>query len=269
MMNLKQLINKSVYGTIGYISSQEDLNILEQYIAYNLPVLKEFKRIAAFTNYRDYSDTDLILKNNSLWIKYFPDCVFINNPINRGHNFGTADLDNLAFNYCKSMKIEWLCKSSNDTLLQSSILDKQINEADFYYMNGIGYGGLQTHNFDFDKVIKEDFFPQTNFYFMNIDKVDCIVEKEYLDKTYEYVQSIPNYTGKVWDYVEGWSCETFLRNCINRNNLIKEHLVSEEEYLKLLYIIKEYQIYDPSHKNIMVGGICHYHFFNNDINEIK
>jgi hypothetical protein len=39
-MNLKQLINKSVYGVVGYISSQNDLDLLEQYILYNLPVLK-------------------------------------------------------------------------------------------------------------------------------------------------------------------------------------------------------------------------------------
>jgi len=28
-MNLKQLINKSIYGTVGYISSQDDLNFIE------------------------------------------------------------------------------------------------------------------------------------------------------------------------------------------------------------------------------------------------
>ena len=50
-MLLKELINKSVYGTIGYLSSQEDLETLEQYILYNLPVLKEFKQIVVATNY--------------------------------------------------------------------------------------------------------------------------------------------------------------------------------------------------------------------------
>jgi hypothetical protein len=55
-MNLKQLINKSVYGTIGYISSQDDLNLLEQYILYNLPVLKEFKKIIVATNYKNYPE---------------------------------------------------------------------------------------------------------------------------------------------------------------------------------------------------------------------
>jgi hypothetical protein len=50
-MLLKELINKSVYGTIGYIKSQDDINTLESYILYNLLVLKEFKQIVIATNY--------------------------------------------------------------------------------------------------------------------------------------------------------------------------------------------------------------------------
>ena len=30
-MLLKQIINKSVYGTVGYISSQDDIDLLESY----------------------------------------------------------------------------------------------------------------------------------------------------------------------------------------------------------------------------------------------
>jgi hypothetical protein len=49
-MLLKELINKSVYGTIGYIASQDDIDLLESYILYNLPVLKEFKQIVIAGN---------------------------------------------------------------------------------------------------------------------------------------------------------------------------------------------------------------------------
>ena len=148
-MNLKQLINESVYGTIGYISSQDDLDILEQYILHNFPVLKEFKKILIATNYKDPSNTDLILKNNKLWESYFSNCSYINNSINRGHNFGTADLDNLLFDYCKLYNIKWLCKSSNDVILQESILYKPIEKADFYYLNGISYEDLHLNNFNY------------------------------------------------------------------------------------------------------------------------
>ena len=74
-MNLKQLINQSVYGTIGYISSQSDLNLIEQYIIYNLPVLKEYKQIIVATNYKNYPE--LTKENTQLWTKYFPNCIII------------------------------------------------------------------------------------------------------------------------------------------------------------------------------------------------
>lgn len=266
-MNLKQLINKSVYGTIGYISSQNDLDLLEQYILYNLPVLKEFKKIVVATNYKDSSNTNLILKNNKLWESYFPNCSYINSPTNRGHNFGTADLDNLIFGYCKLYNIEWLCKSANDIILQESILNKEIEEADFYYLNGIGYGGMTQYNFDFDKIIEQDFYPQTNFYFINVSKIDYLNDKEHINEIYNKVQNIPNYNNKAWEY--GFkSCEGLLKECIEKNNLSKYHLISQEKYLILLKLIKDNFIHDPSHKNIMIEGICHYQNNNQPIIEI-
>lgn len=267
-MNLKQLINKSVYGTIGYISSQDDLDLLEQYIVYNLPVLKEFKKIIIATNYKDSSNTDLILKNNKLWESYFPDCSYINSSTNRGHNFGTADLDNMLFDFCKLYNIEWLCKSSNDIILQKSILDKEIEKADFYYLNGISYEDLYLNNFDYEKIINNKFFPQTNFYLINVSKCDYLNDKKYLDITYEQMKIIPNYNGKIWEYIKGWSCELFLKKCVERNNLTKYYLLNKEKHNKLCEIVNIYKIGDPSHKNIMIEGICHFQFSNQNVIEI-
>jgi hypothetical protein len=265
-MNLKQLINKSVYGTIDYISSQDDLNKLEQYILYNLPTLKEFKQIIVATN---YSDIDLFHSNNKeLWTKYFPQCVLIDSFRNRGHSFGTADLDNMLFRHCKEENIEWLCKSANDIIIQESLLDKEIDEADFYYMNGIGVGGMVKYDFDFDRIINEDFYPQSNFYFINVNKTDYLNNKEYLDETYEYIQTVENYNGKIWEYIQGWSCEDFLKQCIERNKLIKSHLVSQKKYLILLELVKNHNIHDSSHKNIMIEGICHLQYPEQQIIEI-
>ena len=263
-MNLKQLINKSIYGTIGYISSQDDIDLLEQYILYNLPVLKEFKNIVVATNYSSSFQTE----NTQLWKKYFPNCVILDSEINRGHNFGTADLDNLVFNWCKENNEEWLCKVSNDIILQDIILDKQVDEADFYYMNGIGYGGMVPYNFDFDQIVSKDFYPQTNFYFINVSKTDYLNNKEYLNETYQVISSIHNYNGRIWEYIQGWSCETFLKECIERNNLTKNHLISEEKYLYLLQVIKDNNIHDCSHKNMMIEGICHFQYSNQLIIEI-
>jgi hypothetical protein len=265
-MLLNKLINKSIYGTIGYISSQNDLELLEQYILYNLSVLKKFKQVIVATNYKNYPE--FVNKNIQLWKKYFPNCILLNSEINRGHNFGTADLDNMLFDWCKGNNEKWLCKSVNDIILQKSILDKEVEEADFYYLNGIGYGGMYQYNFDFNRIINEDFYPQTNFYFINVNKTDYLNNKEYLDITYGYTKNIPNYDGKIWEHIQGWSCEDFLKQCVGRNNLKKYHLIPQNKYFTLLETIKNFNTHDPSHKNIMIGGVCHFHYPNEKVIEI-
>jgi len=263
-MNLKQLINKSTYGTIGYISSQDDLDLLESYIVYNLPVLKEFKQVIIATNYSN----NLQNENTQLWKKYLSNCIILDSKINRGHNFGTADLDNLVFNYCKDNNIKWLCKSSNDVILTKDILDTNIEEKDFYYLNGISYEDLHLNNFDSEKIYNNHFYPQTNFYLIDVSKCDYLNNYEYLDETYQYSKTIPNYNGKIWEYINGWSCENFLKECVKRNNLTKHYLLDMFQHNKLCEIIKLYQIGDPSHKNIMIEGICHFQYPNQNILEI-
>ena len=255
-MILKDIINKSYYGTINYIHNKESLEVLERYIKFNLNILKEYKGIIVATT---YNDLDLAIRNAQLWQKYFPKCKIIDLSENRGHNFGTADLDNALFDYCKNNDIEWLCKTSSNLILKKQVLNIPIQESDFYYMNGIGFGGMVKYGFDNKCIINEDFFPQTNFYFINVSKTDYLNDKEYIDKTYSEIQNIPNYNGKIWEYFQGWECEGFLKECINRNNLSKYHLIPQKTYIKLLEYIKQQQIHDCSHKNIMIEGICHFH----------
>lgn len=261
-MVIRELINKSVYGTIGYIDSQESINKVEQYILYNLPVLSQFNNIIVAAN---YSEEKWYIPYYRLWKKYFPDHINIISSENRGHNHGYADLDNLLVDYCKENSIEWLCKSANDVIIQESFLDKQIGEADFYYFNGIGFGGMVKYDFDNERIINEDFYPQTNFYFINVSKIDYLNNTEYLDSTYETIQSIPDYNGRIWEYFQGWSCEDFLKDCINRNNLLKEHLISKQSYISLLNLVKSNNIHDSSHKNIVIEGVCHYHNLNQGV----
>lgn len=265
-MKVKNLINKSYYGTIGYVSSKNDLENLERYILHNLAILNEYKQIIVATNYKNYPE--LTEENSNLWKKYFPDCILLDSKINRGHNHGYTDLDNLIIDYCKNNNIEWLCKSANDIIIQPSHLTKDIPEADFYYLNGIGYGGMVKYNFDNKRIINEDFYPQTNFYFINVSKIDYLNDKKYLDDSYEYIKSIPNYNGRIWEYIREWTCERFLRKCVERNKLKIHHLISEEKYIKLLNYVKQTQIHDCSHKNLLIEGVCHYHSLNHPLYEI-
>jgi hypothetical protein len=261
-MNLKQIINKAAYGTIGYIGSENDLIKTDKYFAYNKEVINNFAHIIIATNF----DSEEHINTHTLMCKHhFPNCIILNSTNNRGHNFGTADLDNTIFNYCKENNIEWLCKSANDMVIHNELLDKEIGEADFYYLNGIGLGGMAKYDFDNERIIYEDFYPQTNFYFINVSKADYLNNQNYLDFTYNEIKSIPDYNGRIWEYFSGWSCEDFLKDCIIRNSLKKEHLLLEPTYISLLNSIIKLKIHDPSHKNIMMENMCHLHFFNQNI----
>lgn len=253
-MLIKELANQSWYGSIGYIKNDEDILTIQSYLQYNYPVLKEFKgHIFTFT-YKELKYESLKTAICSL----FPNAEIIILDKNRGHNHGYADLDNAVFDYCKKNNIEWLCKSAMDMVISSEVLEIEIPQSDFYYLNGIGYGGMEYYNFDYDRIIEEDFYPQTNFYFINVSKTDYLNDSEYLDKTFEQISNIPNYNGRIWEYIKGWSCEDFLSNTVKRNNLSKYHLVSEENYRTLLNVVKNNRIIDSSHKNIMIEGICHH-----------
>jgi hypothetical protein len=135
-------------------------------------------------------------------------------------------------------------------------------------MNGIGWGGMVNYDFNFDKIINENFYPQTNFYIINTSKIDYLNNKEYINSTFEIISKLPEYNGRIWEYIQGWSCEDFLKQCVKRNNLIKEHLVSLKKYRTLLKWVYEQEIHDPSHKNIMIEGICHFHNNNENIIQI-
>lgn len=255
MVTIKQLANKATLGTIGYIENTSDINQLESYILYNLNFLSEFEQIVVATN---YSDLSLKEQNNKLWKRYFPNSIQITSKTNRGPSFGTADLDTMVFDFCKETKVEWLFKISNDVVINESILSKNVEESDFYYLNGISYEDLMLSNFEYEKLYKDHFFPQTNFYIINFSKIDYINDKEYLNKTYTEVNSLSNYNNKPWEYIKGWSCENFLKESVIRNSLSKKYLLNSNKHKKLCDTIKMYRIGDPSHKNIMIEGICHF-----------
>ena len=266
-MKLSSILNKSYYVSNGYIDSLESLQVLERYILHNLPVLSIFKKIIVATTYKT-QDSKLIEANKKLWLKFFPTSVQIDLPVNRGHGFGIADSENALIEYCKNQKAKWVCKASNDLILDKKILNKEVGKSDFYYLNGISFEDLYKNNFNNVELFNNHFFPQTNFYIIRVDKIDYLYDKDYVNETYEYMLTIPNYNNKIWEYIPGWACEIFLKNCVERNGLSKEYLLDLDKHNKLCNTIKSYKIGDPSHKNIMVEGICHYQFLDQNILEI-
>ena len=120
------------------------------------------------------------------------------------------------------------------------------------------------YNFDIETMIKEDFYPQTNFYFINVNCTDFLNDRFHVEEIYSKIKNLTNYSGRPWEY--GFrSCEGLLSDCVIRNKLKRHHIVDNDTYKKLLNLIIQYNIHDPSHKNIMISGICHYHHNNQEV----
>lgn len=261
-MLLRNLFNKCLCGVIGFLDIESKNDDLFTYLNLNEEVYNQFSDLLFAFNYSEYKE-DFILKIEESIKKKFPHALFIHSNINRGHNFGTADLDNMVFDYCKIRDIKWLCKTSLDMVFDPKCLDKEIHNsmADLYYLPAFSYETLLADasimNYAGPSTGKR--LPQTNLYIINVKKTDYLNSKGYIDITHKRVQTIKDYNGKVWEYINRWSCEQFLEDCVIRNKLRKECLLDPDEYIRLWNVIIVNKIGDPSHKNIMVGPFIHLH----------
>ncbi|MDQ1246294.1 MAG: hypothetical protein QG597_662 [Actinomycetota bacterium] len=256
-MEFGDIARRCVYGTTGYLSDPQQLTGLELAIGHNLPILRQFRGVVVATNYGGEQRADLAAANARLWRAYLPDCVILDHRINRGHSIGTSDLDNLLFDHCRAVGHVWLCKGSNDVLLDAPMLRIPVVEADFYYLNAVAYSALVAAGIDPTQPEFGFFFPQTNFYAIKVAAADYLVDRELLDRSWAIVNRIPDYNGRIWEHIPGWSCERLLRLCVQRNGLSRCHLMSDEQFRRVLQVVIDQRIEDCSYKGLAINGICH------------
>mgnify|MGYP003587013232 FL=1 len=256
-MRFGEVLARSVYGTTGFIGAPGDLELLESRLVLNVPLLRQFECVVVASNFGPDDTGALARGNRDLWRRFFPDCVILDSPANRGHSIGTADLDNLLFDHCKAAGHRWLCKSSNDIVLRGRVLDIPVVPAQFYFINAVSYDAIAQHDFDLDLFAGNFFYPQDTFWVIDVEATDQLVDKEFLDRSWRIVTAIPDYNGRIWEHMPHWSCELLLRNTVLRNHLSRCSLLSERQWLRVLELTVAERITDCSLKGIEVNGICH------------
>jgi hypothetical protein len=259
-LRLGDVLSRAAFGTIGYLAAPDDLERLERYIVHNLPVLRACAGVVVATNYGGETRDELAAEVHAVWRRHVPECVLLDSPLDRGHSIGTCDLDNLLFDHCKAAGVRTLCKTADDVLLDPSVLDIQVADAGLYYLNAVSYDALAEHEFDLARFAGDRFFfPQTNFYVIDVSKTDYLVDKRFLDLSWTVVNRIRSYDGRIWEHIPRWSCELLLRKCALRNRLTRCHLMSDDQWARVLALVHERRITDCSLKNVRVNGICHVH----------
>jgi hypothetical protein len=251
------VLSEAVYGITGYVANLGDIAVAERVVIHNLAILGTFKQVVVATNYSEGCPDALRQSHREMWRRQLPDCVLLDNGHNRGHSIGTADLENLLFDYCRAAGRRWLCSGASDMLLAAEVLDIPVHPADFYYLNAVSYDALRQHDFQLSLFTDNFFFPQTTFYAINTNAADTLYDRARLDAAWRQVRAIPDYNDRIWEYLPGWSCERQLRDSVLENQLTRCHLMSDEQWQRVLAVVVAQSISDCSFKGLSINGICH------------
>lgn len=270
-MKLKNIIDNSSYCSIGCITKPDDISTIEQYLLYNFNVISKFNKIiVALTKTDNITENELVEYSN-VWTKLFGhNIVTVILKPNYGHTFGFVDLDNTVMEKSKEFGCSYTWKSTNDVLIKDTIFDVDIDDSTFLFLQGHGITGINGYykgNTDlavnsFKNNEYEHFFPQTNF-FITSTQTDRLIESDVFFSLYtQYLNDtdiVINGSSTEYKYM---IAEVVLKEFVYRNKLKSKHLIDTITYKKLLELIKQLNIADSSHKNILFDtcGICHYHY---------
>lgn len=263
-IELKDIVARSIFGSIGTILNEEHLSLFIAVARYNAEFLNAFPRVVYCLN----GNSELIEASQSYLREFIVTDLSIVTTENLGHTFGTFLNDRAVFVFADNFDYDYIWKFSNDVIVNKDIFNKQITlNKDFYYINNIGYNVFNTYDKDqLSKVLMDQsfYYPQTNYYIIkNHTKFYPNEELIYqLKKEYEEIKK-ENPSIQPWHAINGCDCEHMLAKTVEQNNLSKEHLLSETSIKTIIDFIWQNNIHDGSHKNIAyseLGNLCHLHY---------
>lgn len=280
-MKLKNILNKSVYGSIATVTGEESLEKAYGFLEYNKDFIQSFPTVILALNKTSTCVMKYVLMYENMWKERYPGCYVLYNEKNRGHMFGTIDLEESILEYMKDHRpaSEYLFKSTEDMLLSTNMLEIDYPEGDFYYYPGFSYESIiQAGGVDnLFNIIKSntypDWTPQTNFYILNIKNISTLYGNDIHIKRDMYLNDLKLYPGlKPWEvkFEDGikFDCEHLLAKTVEPMKKIL--LINDADIKNLINFVASNQIGDPSHKNLLFKetGSCHFHFWKNEVHLI-
>lgn len=269
-MYLSSILDQSCFATIATIT-EDSMEKLQLFYEYNQGLIKQFPHVIISTNSLEDTSMHTINLYHNTWRKLVPNCIILNSTENKGHMFGTIDLEEAILKYVKRdlPEVRYLWKSMDDVITSSEILKIEVKEADFYYTPGFSYesiikaGGRENLHKIFETYESGFWAPQTTFFILNITNIDSLYGNDVDSKTAIFKEAEAQRPSiKPWEmsFDIKFDCETHLGRTTKD---LKKHCLVEDQFEELLEMVYYHRMGDPSHKNIYFykPGICHYHYY--------
>ena len=284
-MKLKELIHNSCFCIIATVDNESSIEKAELFIGANQEVISQFPLIFLNVNYLPGVSLDLVHRYINLYTDAFPVVtngieitryIFCNtHPLNRGHMFGTIDLDESSLLEAKRIGIEYMWKINDDMLVGAALLEKNVIPGDFFYIPGFSYETVCNAKSTDDLITNyEKYFytPQSTFFILSVDKVDTLYGDVESRRIIWEAAKVNNTSLRPWEVPQPDGVKFGLEDMLGQTtkNLCKRNLLSKESFSNLVNHVGFYREGDPSHKNIMLKeiAVCHYHNWKSDVYEI-
>jgi len=277
-MKLEDILDESCFGTIATVKGEECLDKLQIFMEYNKALINRFKRVVLALNSADGVSTDITSRYKEIWSENVPNAFILHSGCNKGHMFGTIDLEESIFTYVKDnyREVRYLWKSMDDVLVSEKMLEVEVKPAGFYYLPGFSQesivkAGSKDDLYSIYESFESGFWaPQTTFFIVDINQLSNLYGDDVDDKykVYTELKKI-NPEIKPWEisFDIKFDCETHLGR--TTKNLSKFCLIGDK-FKDLLNFVDAHNVGDPSHKNIFFNdlGVCHYHFYTDVVFDI-
>lgn len=279
IINLKNILNSSTYTLQLFVDTSDliyNLHKFELYIKNQSTLINESKTLILSYNDNSNGDIELSEQLESIINRYINKDIpreIIHLKNNKGHVFGTYELDYTSLKESiKYTKNKYIIKSSIDMVFNFKTLEDKLIDLkeglSMWYLPS--YTALNLFEHEINNM-------QTNFYIIDREYVEKF-ENE-LDNQYKYVIDIMDIHIKSKSKEQPW----FLYKTQRNNKFDNEHLLdeftdkidnricllSEKEQNILKKFVIKFNVGDPSHKDLFIGGFCHLHNIRAPINIIK
>ncbi len=273
-MFLKEILNSSSIAFTATVNGKESLTKLERFRPYTEALIERFPHVILAMNSLSETTDEEIAEYKAEWLKMAPKCVILHSEVNRGHMFGTIDLEESILKYIKESlpDVKYLWKSADDMIVSTELLDIEVPEAEFYYLPGFSYESIlragSKENLIYinrNEIFESGLWtPQTPFFILNVDSVHNLYgdDVEYKIGVYQDCKRWKPAI-KPWEveFDIKFDCETHLARTVR---FLKKHCLVKDQLEDLIDFVMFNRVGDPSHKNIYFEkiGVCHYHFYN-------